>query len=86
MPSPDLPPQGGGSPLGVLSGSAATAAVTVPLLLQRFNDDDMVTQGKHEGTHFENKPVVITEGKMFNKTTMHGKTIMHGKNTRVDSV
>ena len=53
---------------------------------QRFNDDDMATQGKHEGTHFEGKSVVITEGKMFNKTTMHGKTIMHGKNTRVDSV
>ena len=46
----------------------------------------MATQGKHEGAHFEDKSVVITERKMFNKTTMHGKTIMHGKNTRVDSV
>ena len=46
----------------------------------------MVTQGKHEGTHFEDKSVFITEGNMFSKTTMHGKTIMHGKNTRVDSV
>ena len=86
MASPDLPPQGGESPLCALPGSAAAAAVTVPLLQQRFNDDDMATQGKHEGTHFEDKSVVITEGKMFNKTTMHGKTIMHGKNTRVDSV
>ena len=65
---------------------ALAAAVTVPLLQQRFNDDDMATQGKHEGTHFEDKSVVITEGKMFNKTIMHGKIIMHGKNTRVDSV
>ena len=86
MASPDLPPQGGGPPLGALPGSAAAAAVTVPLLQQRFNDNDMATQGKHEWTHFEDKSVAITEGKMFNKTTMHGKTIMHGKNTRVDSV
>ena len=86
MASPDPPPQGGGSSLGALPGSAAAAAVTVPFLQQRFNDDDMATQGKHEGTHFEDKSVVITEGEMFNKTTMHGKTIMHGKNTRVDSI
>ena len=83
----DLPQQGGGSPRGALPGGRGSNIIAlVPLLQQRFNDDDMATQGKREGTHFEDKSVFITEGKMFNKTTMHGKTIMHGKNTRVDSV
>ena len=86
MASPDKPLQGGGSPLCALPGIAAAAAVTVPLLQQRFNDDDMTTQGKHERTHFEDKSEVITEGEMFNQITTHGKAIMHGKNTRVDSV
>ena len=85
--SPDLPPQGGGSPRGALPGGCGTnGRALVPLLQQRFNDDGMATQGKHEGAHFEDKSVFITEGKMFNKTTMYGKTIIHGKNTRVDSV
>ena len=59
MASPDLPPQGGRLPLGILPGSAAAAAVTVPLWRQRFNDDDMAAlrKGKHEGGRFEDTEV-----------------------------
>ena len=31
----------------------------------------MAAQEKHEGTHFEDKSVINTEGKMSNKATMH---------------
>ena len=48
--SPVLPPQGGGSPRGALPGGrGSNSRALVPLLQQRFNDDDMATQGKHEG-------------------------------------
>ena len=40
--SPDRPPQGGGSPRGALPGGrGSNSRALVPLLQQRFNDDDM---------------------------------------------